>query len=352
MSRYPHLLRPLDLGFLTLPNRVLMGSMHVGLEEAERGFERMAAFYAERARGGVGLIVTGGIAPNDRRRPYPGGARMTTEEEAGQHAVVTRAVHHEGGRIAMQILHFGRYAYHPELVAPSALQAPISLYVPHALTGDEVEETIEDFVRAAELARTMRLRRRRDHGVRGLPDQRVRRARHQPPRGPLGRVVREPHPFPAGDRPPHPRTARHGLRDHLPPVDARPGPRRFVPGGGCRPRQGDRGGKRHDHQHRHRLARGPHPHHRHLRAARRVHLGDEAAHGRGLGTSGDRQPCQHPRRRRAVARRRARRHGLPGPPDAGRPRVRRQGGTGPRRGHQHLYRLQSGLPRPHLQRPH
>ncbi|MEU6345269.1 NADPH-dependent 2,4-dienoyl-CoA reductase [Streptomyces sp. NPDC046977] len=153
MSRYPHLLRPLDLGFLTLPNRVVMGSMHVGLEEAERGFERMAAFYAERARGGVGLIVTGGIAPNDPGRPYPGGARMTTEEEADRHAVVTRAVHREGGRIAMQILHFGRYAYHPELVAPSALQAPISPHVPHALTGDEVERTIEDFVRAAELAR-------------------------------------------------------------------------------------------------------------------------------------------------------------------------------------------------------
>ncbi|MDX3077116.1 NADPH-dependent 2,4-dienoyl-CoA reductase [Streptomyces sp. MI02-7b] len=153
MSRYPHLLRPLDLGFLTLPNRVLMGSMHVGLEEAEDGFARMAAFYAERARGGVGLIVTGGIAPNDPGRPYPGGARMTTEDEADQHAVVTQAVHREGGRIAMQILHFGRYAYHPELVAPSALRAPISPHVPHALTGDEVEETIEDFVRAAELAR-------------------------------------------------------------------------------------------------------------------------------------------------------------------------------------------------------
>lgn len=150
---YPHLLSPLDLGFTTLPNRVLMGSMHVGLEEAEGGFERMAAFYAERARGGVGLIVTGGIAPNDRGRPYPGGARLTTEDEAAQHRVVTDAVHAEGGRIAMQILHFGRYAYHEDLVAPSALQAPISPFVPHALTDDEIEETIDDFVRAARLAR-------------------------------------------------------------------------------------------------------------------------------------------------------------------------------------------------------
>ncbi|MGW4788227.1 FAD-dependent oxidoreductase [Streptomyces sp. HUAS TT11] len=152
MSRYPHLLTPLDLGFTTLPNRVLMGSMHVGLEEAERGFERMAAFYAARARGGVGLIVTGGIAPNEAGRPYEGGAKLTTDAEAEQHTVVTEAVHREGGRIAMQLLHFGRYAYHRDLVAPSALQAPISPFVPHALTGAEVEQTIEDYVRAACLA--------------------------------------------------------------------------------------------------------------------------------------------------------------------------------------------------------
>ncbi|MEU0099832.1 NADPH-dependent 2,4-dienoyl-CoA reductase [Streptomyces sp. NPDC006267] len=153
MSLYPTLLSPLDLGFTTLPNRVLMGSMHTGLEEAERGFERMAAFYAERARGGVGLIVTGGIAPSERACSFPGGAKMTTEAEAEQHREITSAVHAAGGRIAMQILHFGRYAHHPDLVAPSALKAPISGFTPKALTGDEVEETIEEFVRAAELAR-------------------------------------------------------------------------------------------------------------------------------------------------------------------------------------------------------
>ncbi|MFD5074911.1 FAD-dependent oxidoreductase [Streptomyces sp. NPDC058371] len=153
MSRYPHLLNPLDLGFTTLPNRVLMGSMHVGLEEAERGFERMAEFYATRARGGVGLIVTGGIAPNEVGRPYEGGAKLTTDAEAEQHAEVTAAVHREGGRIAMQILHFGRYAYHQDLVAPSALQAPISPFPPHALTDAEVERTIDDYARAARLAR-------------------------------------------------------------------------------------------------------------------------------------------------------------------------------------------------------
>ncbi|MGW3311631.1 FAD-dependent oxidoreductase [Streptomyces sp. NPDC001073] len=153
MSRYPHLLNPLDLGFTTLPNRVLMGSMHVGLEEAERGFERMAEFYAARARGGVGLIVTGGIAPNDAGRPYEGGAKLTTDAEAAQHTEITAAVHREGGRIAMQILHFGRYAYHQDLVAPSAVQAPISPFPPRALTDDEVEQTVEDYVRAARLAR-------------------------------------------------------------------------------------------------------------------------------------------------------------------------------------------------------
>ncbi|MFF0156407.1 FAD-dependent oxidoreductase [Streptomyces sp. NPDC005263] len=153
MTRYPHLLTPLDLGFTTLPNRVLMGSMHVGLEEAERGFERMAAFYAARARGGVGLIVTGGIAPNEEGRPYEGGAKLTTDAEAEQHAVVTDAVHREGGRIAMQILHFGRYAYHQDLVAPSPLQAPISPFVPRELTDADIERTIDDYARAARLAR-------------------------------------------------------------------------------------------------------------------------------------------------------------------------------------------------------
>ncbi|MER7672911.1 NADPH-dependent 2,4-dienoyl-CoA reductase [Kitasatospora sp. NPDC096128] len=152
-SRYPHLLSPLDLGFTTLPNRVIMGSMHVGLEEAPGGYRRMAAFYAERARGGVGLIVTGGIAPNEAGRPWDGGAMLTTEAEADEHRVVTDAVHAAGGKIALQILHFGRYAYHRDLVAPSALQAPISPFVPNELTAEQIEQTIEDFARCAGLAR-------------------------------------------------------------------------------------------------------------------------------------------------------------------------------------------------------
>ncbi len=153
-QQYPHMFTPLDLGFTTLPNRVLMGSMHVGLEEHPNGFERMAAFYAERARGGVALMVTGGISPNDAGRPMRGGAKLTTEAEAAQHRVVTDAVHAEGGRIALQLLHFGRYASQPELVAPSAVQAPISPLVPHPLTGAEVEQTIDDFANAAALAQS------------------------------------------------------------------------------------------------------------------------------------------------------------------------------------------------------
>ncbi|WP_163849119.1 NADPH-dependent 2,4-dienoyl-CoA reductase [Pseudooceanicola aestuarii] len=149
---YAKLTEPMELGFTSLRNRVVMGSMHVGLEEAPNGFNRMGAFYAERARGEAGLIVTGGIAPNDRGRPASGGAKLTTEEEADQHRVVTGAVHAAGGKIAMQILHFGRYSYQKDLVAPSALQAPINPFRPHPLTGEEVEETIADFVRCAALA--------------------------------------------------------------------------------------------------------------------------------------------------------------------------------------------------------
>ncbi|MBJ7312228.1 FAD-dependent oxidoreductase [Rugamonas sp. CCM 8940] len=152
MTTYPHLLAPLDLGFTTLPNRVLMGSMHVGLEEAPNGYARMAAFYAERARGGVGLIVTGGIAPNEAGRAMRGAAALCTEEEAEHHKEVTAAVHAEGGKIALQILHTGRYAYQKNAVAPSALQAPINTVVPKALSGEEVEQTIEDFARCAGLA--------------------------------------------------------------------------------------------------------------------------------------------------------------------------------------------------------
>ena len=153
-SKYPNMLSPLDLGFTTIKNRVLMGSMHTGLEESKNGFEKMAVFYTERAKGGVGLMVTGGIAPNEEGAVGPGAGKMSTEEEAEKHKVVTQAVHDAGGKICMQILHAGRYAYHPKQVAPSAVKAPINPFVPKELSDEGVEEQIEAFVNASALAQT------------------------------------------------------------------------------------------------------------------------------------------------------------------------------------------------------
>ncbi|MCM8613105.1 NADPH-dependent 2,4-dienoyl-CoA reductase [Accumulibacter sp.] len=151
-NAYPHLLAPLDLGFTTLRNRVLMGSMHTGLEEAPQGFHRLAAFYAERARGGVGLIVTGGIAPNQDGVVMPGAAALENEAQVVKHHLVTDAVHAAGGKIAMQILHTGRYAYHRGAVAPSPVQAPISPIRPRELSAEDIERTLDDYARCAGLA--------------------------------------------------------------------------------------------------------------------------------------------------------------------------------------------------------
>lgn len=153
MAEYPHLFAPLDLGFTTLKNRVIMGSMHTGLEEEKNGFERMAAFYAERAKGGAGLIVTGGVAPNRQGWVAPFGIRMTRRSHARKHRVVTDAVHKAGGKICMQILHTGRYGYHPLCVAPSKMKAPINRFTPRALSTKGVINTVKDFVRCAKLAK-------------------------------------------------------------------------------------------------------------------------------------------------------------------------------------------------------
>ena len=151
---YPHLLSPLDLGFTTLKNRVLMGSMHTGLEERPQGFERMAAYFAERARGGVGLMVTGGIGPNEEGAVYAGAAKLSTPEEAEKHKIVTQAVHEAGSKICMQILHAGRYAYSPKSVGPSAIQAPINPFKPTELDEEGIEKQIQDFVNCAVLAQS------------------------------------------------------------------------------------------------------------------------------------------------------------------------------------------------------
>lgn len=153
MIAYPNLLSPLDLGFTTLRNRVVMGSMHTGLEDRAGHVDRLAEYFAERARGGVGLIITGGYAPNRTGWLLPFAAQLVSSTEARRHRRITSAVHDEGAKILLQILHAGRYAYHPLSVSASSIKAPINPFRPRALTGRGVESTIADYVRCAQLAR-------------------------------------------------------------------------------------------------------------------------------------------------------------------------------------------------------
>lgn len=150
---FPHLNAPLDLGFTTLKNRALMGSMHLGLEEEKGGFDKLAAFYAERAKGGVGLIVTGGIAPNMAGWVAPFAGRMSSSRHAKKHKVITDAVHANDGKICMQILHSGRYGYHPFAVSSSNMKAPISPFKPKALSNRGINATIKDFADCAQYAK-------------------------------------------------------------------------------------------------------------------------------------------------------------------------------------------------------
>ncbi|ASE11859.1 NADPH-dependent 2,4-dienoyl-CoA reductase [Kocuria rhizophila] len=152
MSAYPHLLSPLRAGSLTLPHRVIMGSMHTGLEETPGGEHELARFYVERVRGGAGLIVTGGVSPNEEGAAREGGAHLSAEEQLPPHRTVTDAVHAEGGLIALQLMHSGRYAMHADAVAPSPVRAPINRVTPRELSTEDVERTVEDFAHAALLA--------------------------------------------------------------------------------------------------------------------------------------------------------------------------------------------------------
>src|SRR3954464_9024025 len=153
MAAFPNLFRPLDLGFVVLPNRIVMGSMHTQLEFRPDGPERLAAFYAERARGGAALIVTGGFSPNAAGNLGEHRGQFSTRGDAEAHRPIPRAVHEAGGRIVLQLLHSGRYGYHEGIVAPSALKAPINPQLPREMSAPEIEQTIDDFARAATLAR-------------------------------------------------------------------------------------------------------------------------------------------------------------------------------------------------------
>ncbi|MGI5309604.1 FAD-dependent oxidoreductase [Rheinheimera sp. WS51] len=150
---YEKLLQPLELGFTTLRNRVIMGSMHTGLEEEKQGFSKLAAFYAERAKGGVGLIITGGISPNFRGNLVPFGSQLSFWWQVNKHKQVTAAVHEHGAKICLQLLHAGRYGYHPFSVAPSKVKSPITPFTPSAMSGRQVRSTITDFAHAAKLAK-------------------------------------------------------------------------------------------------------------------------------------------------------------------------------------------------------
>ena len=322
--------------------------MHTGLEEAPDGYERMAEFYAERARGGVGLIVTGGIAPNFSGRLEPRASQLSFPWQVGRHRLITEAVHAAGGKIALQILHAGRYAYHPLSAAPSAVRSPITPFKPRALSGWGVRRTIAAYARCARLAQQAGY-----DGVEVMASEGylinqfiAARTNHRDDEwgGTYANRIRFPVEIVRACR----AAVRSELHHHLPPVDARPGRRRQQLGRSRGARACGRGRRRDDHQHRRRLARGAHPDDRDDGAARGVRVGDREAARRREDPADRHEPHQRSGGRRGGARARRRRHGLDGAAIPGRLRVREQGGVRSCRRDQHLHRLQPGLPRPHL----
>ena len=353
MGPYPHLLAPLDLGYTTLRNRVVMGSMHTGLEDRARDFDRLAAYFAERARGGVGLIVTGGFAPNLEGSLYRS-ARQADHPAArpASHRHVTDAVHERGRQDR---------AADP---ARRPLRATTRWCV--SRLGDQDHRSRPSRPRALSDARRRatdrrlrplrppgprgRLRRRRDHGLRGLPAQPVPRAAHQPAHRRVGRQRREPPPLRRRDR-------ARAMREAVGPdfiIIYRLSMLDLVPDGQTWDEivalaTRGRGGRRDDHQHRHRLARGPGARPSSPRCRAPPSPASPAKLRADVSIPVVRvQPDQHARGRRGDPRRRRRRPGLDGAAVPRRPRLGDQGRRRPRRRDQHVHRLQPGLPRPHL----
>ncbi len=328
-----------------------MGSMHTGLEDRAADFPKLAAYFAERAAGGVGLIVTGGFSPNLAGWLKPFGGTMRFPWEVRRHRQVTGAVHAHGGRICLvQILRAGRYGYGPLQVRAEQARGADQSVRPQRALSSRRRGAADPRLRAQRATGARgRLRRRRGDGLGGLPAQPVHRAAHQPARRRLGRRRRQAHALRGGDRPPHPPGLRAGLHHRLPPVDARPGRRRAGVGRGGAAGEGHRGGGRDAHQHRHRLAHeAPRSDHRHVGAARGLRRDRGAAEAARIGAAGDDQPHQHAGRRRGHPRPRRGRHGVDGATAAGRPGMGEQGARAARGRHQYVHRLQPGLPGPRV----
>ena len=220
---YPHLLSPIRLGSLELRNRVVMGSMHTGLEDRRRDIPRLAAYFAERARGGVGLIVTGGYSPNKRGWLKPLASEMSSRLQAMRHREVTAAVHDEGGAIALQVLHAGRYGYHPFSVGASRHKSPITPFRPTALSTAGVDNTATDFARSVWLAQKAEYDAVEIMGSEGYLINQFLAARTNDRTDEWGGSASNRMRFPRRGGPPGPRAGRPRLPDRLPDLAARPG---------------------------------------------------------------------------------------------------------------------------------
>ena len=350
-TAYPLLLSPITIGSLTMRNRVVMGSMHTGLEDGARHLPELAAYFAARARGGVGLIVTGGYAPNKRGWLKPLASELTTRLQAMRHRDVTGAVHDEGGAIALQVLHAGRYAYHPLSVSASARKSPITPFKPSALSTRGVDRTATDFARSVALAVKAGYDAVEIMGSEGYLINQFLAQRTNDRSDAWGGSAEKRRRFPLEIV----RRSRELVGADF-PIVYRISLLDLVEGGQTWEEvedlaHGARGRRRQRAQHRHRLARGAGADDHHPGAARRLAPGDRPAQGRGLGAGLRVQPDQHPRAGRGDPRRRRGRPDLDGAPAARRPRVRREGRGRPVRRDQHLHRLQPGLPRPRLPQP-
>ena len=348
---YPNLLAPLDLGFTTLRNRVIMGSMHTGLEDRARDIDRLAAYFAERARGGVGLIITGGYAPNRTGWLLPFAAQMVSSAEAERHRRITSAVHDEGGKILLQVLHAGRYAYHPLSVSASSIKAPINPFRPRKLSSRGVEDTIADFVRCALLAREAGYDGVEIMGSEGYLLNQFLAPRTNKRTDAWGGTPEKRRRFPVEIV----RRTRAAVGEDF-IICYRMSMADYVEDGQSWDEivslatEVEAAG-RHHHQLRHRLARGPRAHDRDVGAQQRVRRHQQCGGRARRDPRGGVEPHQHARVGRADPRRRPRSADLDGATAAVRSGLGEQGHGRRRRRDQHVHRLQPGLPRSRVRAP-